>query len=290
MQVKKQQLELVMEQRTGSKLGKEYINAVYCPCYASVCSSVLCLVTTKIWSSQVLDKPCYSSQANQCYSSVLFRRQQENPSSKHEGMPTQRLEQKRVEECTGEGESERKSIRTQERKSEKAPWLLLLQVCSSTWACPMQIGLSQECCLFYLRSSLWSSDLPLTFLCSIFAGFSLPCLLATTILDSFSLFYLPNTKESAYQCREHGFNPWSQKIPHAQGQLSPRATIEVCMLQSPSSATRESTAMRSHGMATRGQPLLTTPRQTSNTDPAQSTVIHSHQRAASAHYNQTDQQ
>ena len=30
MQVKKQQLELDMEQKTGSKLGKEYINAVYC--------------------------------------------------------------------------------------------------------------------------------------------------------------------------------------------------------------------------------------------------------------------
>ena len=34
MQVKKQQLELDMEQRTGSKLGNEYINAVYChPAY-----------------------------------------------------------------------------------------------------------------------------------------------------------------------------------------------------------------------------------------------------------------
>ena len=30
MQVKKQQLELDMEQQTGSKLGKEYVNAVYC--------------------------------------------------------------------------------------------------------------------------------------------------------------------------------------------------------------------------------------------------------------------
>ena len=30
MQVKKQQLELDMEQRTGFKLGKEYINAAYC--------------------------------------------------------------------------------------------------------------------------------------------------------------------------------------------------------------------------------------------------------------------
>ena len=30
MQVRKQQLELDMEQQTGSKLGKEYIKAVYC--------------------------------------------------------------------------------------------------------------------------------------------------------------------------------------------------------------------------------------------------------------------
>ena len=30
MQVKKQQLELDMEQQTGSELGKEYIKAVYC--------------------------------------------------------------------------------------------------------------------------------------------------------------------------------------------------------------------------------------------------------------------
>ena len=30
MQVKKQQLELGMEQETGSKSGKEYVKAVYC--------------------------------------------------------------------------------------------------------------------------------------------------------------------------------------------------------------------------------------------------------------------
>ena len=32
MQVKKQQLEADMEQQTGSKLGKDYVKAVYCPC------------------------------------------------------------------------------------------------------------------------------------------------------------------------------------------------------------------------------------------------------------------
>ena len=30
MQVKKKQLELDMEQQTGSRLGKEYVKAVYC--------------------------------------------------------------------------------------------------------------------------------------------------------------------------------------------------------------------------------------------------------------------
>ena len=30
MQVKKQQLELDMEQQTGSKLGKDYVKAIYC--------------------------------------------------------------------------------------------------------------------------------------------------------------------------------------------------------------------------------------------------------------------
>ena len=40
MQVKKQQLELDMEQQTGSKLGKEYINAVYChPAYLTYMQS-----------------------------------------------------------------------------------------------------------------------------------------------------------------------------------------------------------------------------------------------------------
>ena len=74
-------------------------------------------------------------------------------------------------ECTLAGEKVR----------EKTLWLLLLYVSFfSTWACPMQIWLSQECCLFCLKFSLWSSDLP--------------CLLATAILDSFSLFYLPNRK------------------------------------------------------------------------------------------------
>ena len=40
MQVKKQQLELDMEKRNGSKLGKEYIKSVYChPAYLTYMQS-----------------------------------------------------------------------------------------------------------------------------------------------------------------------------------------------------------------------------------------------------------
>ena len=43
MQVKKQQLELNMEQQTGSKLGKEYIKAIYChPAYLTYMQSTSC--------------------------------------------------------------------------------------------------------------------------------------------------------------------------------------------------------------------------------------------------------
>ena len=43
MKVKKPQLELDMEQQTGSKLEKEYIEAVYChPAYLTEMQSISC--------------------------------------------------------------------------------------------------------------------------------------------------------------------------------------------------------------------------------------------------------
>ena len=43
MQVKKQQLEPDMEQQTGSKLGKEYMKALYCPsAYLTYMQSTSC--------------------------------------------------------------------------------------------------------------------------------------------------------------------------------------------------------------------------------------------------------
>ena len=75
-------------------------------------------------------------------------------------MPTERLEEKRVEEQVRERERKRERGRERECKALAPPFICF----SSTWACPMQIGLSQECCFFYLKSSLLSSDLLLTFL------------------------------------------------------------------------------------------------------------------------------
>ena len=71
------------------------------------------------------------------------------------------------------------------RERERALWLLFLYAFSLlglsyvTWA-------SQACCLFYLRSSLRSLDLPLFYLLGL--TLTRPYLLATAILDSFSLF------------------------------------------------------------------------------------------------------
>ena len=54
MQVKKQQLEIDMEQQTVSKLGKEYIKAVYChPAYLTYMQSTSCKMPG--WMKQKLE-------------------------------------------------------------------------------------------------------------------------------------------------------------------------------------------------------------------------------------------
>ena len=54
MQVRKQQLELDMEQQTGSKLGKEYIKAVYChPAYLTCMQNISC--NTPGWMNPKLE-------------------------------------------------------------------------------------------------------------------------------------------------------------------------------------------------------------------------------------------
>ena len=79
-------------------------------------------------------------------------------------------------------------VEVRERERESRLWLFYLYVYLSlglsyvNWA-------SQECCLFYLKSSLRSWDLLLFHFCGLFP--SLSC--SRCHLDSFSLFYLPNT-------------------------------------------------------------------------------------------------
>ena len=54
MEVKKQQLELDMEQQTGYKLGKEYVKAVYCHlAYLNYMSSTSC--ETPDWMKHKLE-------------------------------------------------------------------------------------------------------------------------------------------------------------------------------------------------------------------------------------------
>ena len=48
----------------------------------------------------------------------------------------------------------------------------------------------------------------------------------------------PSAK-SICQCRRHGFDPWSRKIPHATVQLSPCTTITEPVFQSLGAATPE---------------------------------------------------
>ena len=58
MQVKKQELELDMEQQTGSKLGKLYIKAVYChPAYLTSMQSTSC--ETLGWMKHNWNQDCW---------------------------------------------------------------------------------------------------------------------------------------------------------------------------------------------------------------------------------------
>ena len=129
-------------------------------CWGSLQSPWFCLVATKIWSKGgavlwprviSLDRPVL-----QLHVTAQF-------CLEHKG----------------------KHILTQRQEKPLAQfWLLFLYVFLLPLSLPYGNWASQESCL-----SPWGPHSgPHTFLCSIFAGFSLPCLLATAILDSFFLF------------------------------------------------------------------------------------------------------
>ena len=88
MQVKKQQLELDMEQQTGSKLGKEYIKAVYChPAYLTYIQSTSCEIPgwmkhklELIFLLAILIPACVSSSPafHMMYSALKLNKQDDN--------------------------------------------------------------------------------------------------------------------------------------------------------------------------------------------------------------------
>ena len=60
MQVKKKQLELVIEQQTGFKLGKEYVKAVYChPAYLTCILSTSCKMPG--WMKTSWNQDCWEN-------------------------------------------------------------------------------------------------------------------------------------------------------------------------------------------------------------------------------------
>ena len=58
MQVKKQQLELDMEQQTGSKSGKEYIKVIYC-LFIGTTANGQCLIMITMNHPSLLVSSCF---------------------------------------------------------------------------------------------------------------------------------------------------------------------------------------------------------------------------------------
>ena len=86
-----------------------------------------------------------------CYSSVLFRKQRKiHPRGMRAGQPK----------------------RLKRREAPSLNWLLFLYVFLLLLGLPYVNWASQECYLFYLRSSLWSSDLPLFYFLGFFPSVS----------------------------------------------------------------------------------------------------------------------
>ena len=136
-------------------------------------------------------------------------------------MPAQRCEDKRVEECASARKRERGRERApargveRERKCFGSSFYMFFPPPGPA-LCKLGLARSAVCSTWGLHSD------PGTFLCSIFAGFSLPCLLATAILNSFSLFYLPNTMNCVFSWQNSvSFCPASFYIPRPNLPVTP---------------------------------------------------------------------
>ena len=75
MQVKKQQLEVDMEKQTGSKLGKEYIMAVYChPAYLTYMQNAAASAAKSLQSCLTLCDPIDGSPSGSPIPGILQAR------------------------------------------------------------------------------------------------------------------------------------------------------------------------------------------------------------------------
>ena len=115
-------------------------------CWRSFQFSRFCLATAKSWSDG------WTSDTAPCYSSVLFGKQREiHPRGVRAGGP-KRLEEKR------------------------SPWLNFGSAFYFLFLLPLSLPYvnlaCQEGCLFYLRFSLQSSNLPLFYFCGLFPSLS----------------------------------------------------------------------------------------------------------------------
>ena len=120
---------------------------------------------------QPSDRPCPSSQTDQCYSFCVTAQFY--------------LENKGKYILEAWGHANPKDMKRRERERPLALRLLFLHVFSPPprpVLCKLGLARSAVCSTWGSHSSPWN------FLCSIFTSFPLPCLLTNTFLNSFFLF------------------------------------------------------------------------------------------------------
>ena len=135
-------------------MGKEFLKELSEECIISL---VLCHRdknlrgrTDQCYSPQL--HQCYSPWMDQCYSSVLLRKEKKTHSPG-------------VRACWPKRREEERGPRPNFGSSFYMLFLLPLGMPCVNWA-------SQECSLFYLRCSLWSSNLPLFYFHGLFPSLS----------------------------------------------------------------------------------------------------------------------
>ena len=129
-----------------------------------------CLLTTKIWSNgpalpssdgpvlQLLDRP------------VLLLL--DGPVLLLRGTAQFYLKNKGKYILQEWGHANQKDMKRRERERDQVLWLLFYMFFLLPLGLPYVNWGSQECCLFYLRSSLWSSDLALFYFWRLFPSLS----------------------------------------------------------------------------------------------------------------------